>query len=138
LDFHLSPISPEQQNLYNTVMFDRESGVPAVDQVSWSRALKQVDANACLSYSPCRGNLVCLFPTRSLFNHSCAPNAVIQRLVSSNSIQGQLYVIEDLNPGDEVCISYLSAEYLYRPTAERQEKIRSNNSWNFECACSRC
>eukprot|EP01090_Pellita_catalonica_P016409 TRINITY_DN4679_c0_g1_i1.p1 TRINITY_DN4679_c0_g1~~TRINITY_DN4679_c0_g1_i1.p1 ORF type:complete len:408 (+),score=67.70 TRINITY_DN4679_c0_g1_i1:36-1226(+) len=102
----------------------------------FKRSFLQIEANA---FRVTIDNVehICLFPTTSFFNHSCYPNAEL-RNVEENSFACKVALLRDVDPGDEICISYLSPQQLYQPQAERQKVIVQNPSWNFKCKCSRC
>lgn len=78
----------------------------------------------CLGYA--------LWPSASYFNHSCAPNVHKQR----NGRTWKFWAQENVEPGQELCITYLGGDEKEMSRGERVEKLRGN--WGFECACLRC
>ncbi len=75
-----------------------------------------------------------LFLLLSRFNHSCRPNV-------HNSWQEdkQVQVLRsncDIDPGQELCISYLSFLSLCAPANERLGEI--SDRFGFDCACDAC
>ena len=65
----------------------------------------------------------------ALFNHSCAPSAVVSFLGRT----WRLHTLRPLQRGDEVTVSYTE---LYAARGERQDAILSKKG--FQCACARC
>jgi len=66
-------------------------------------------------------------------NHSCAPNAAI---VTSADGPCELICIDNIEAGDEITVSYLSARDSFLDYSERQEQLYLN--WEFRCCCKRC
>jgi len=74
-----------------------------------------------------------LHPQAIFFNHSCSPNA------GYVSRHGQLifYALQDLNPNDEICISYLPLEKDNNASSiQRKEYLKK--TFFFDCDCERC
>lgn len=72
-----------------------------------------------------------LWPEFSLFNHSCAPNAVAV-------VVGQSLLVRAVTPvltGEELTISYLGVDRL-APVAHRRAVLQGR--YRFVCQCSRC
>ncbi|KAF9652312.1 SET domain-containing protein [Thelephora ganbajun] len=76
-------------------------------------------------------------PALSLFNHSCEPNAV---LVFPGSPRGdksspsmQLVCIRDINPGDEIVISYVDTTLPYD-----RRRAQLKDAYGFDCVCPLC
>ncbi|CAJ1353279.1 unnamed protein product [Effrenium voratum] len=74
---------------------------------------------------------VCRLISRA--NHSCQPNATLCPEASGI----RLIALKQLQPGDEVLVSYLSSEDLLRPISVRQRELE-RGPWGFRCACARC
>lgn len=70
-----------------------------------------------------------LFITGSLFNHSCAPNCIIHR----RGAFGFVFAQEDVQAGQELCISYIDLE---PPRSSRRSELQKY--FRFDCVCSRC
>ena len=50
-----------------------------------------------------------IFPTISLLNHSCQPNATIAYEVGTEGVVGIVSACRDIQPGEEIAISYVSS-----------------------------
>ena len=48
----------------------------------------------------------------------------------------RIYALEEIRPGEEVCISYLSESDQLSPLTHRQSRLKA--SWGFLCRCDRC
>jgi len=70
-----------------------------------------------------------LFPIASLMNHSCVENAMF----STSGRTMLVSTIRPIAPGEEIVYSYTA---FYRPTSDRQAKLRAQ--YDFECACPLC
>ncbi|XP_055550586.1 histone-lysine N-trimethyltransferase SMYD5 [Wyeomyia smithii] len=75
-----------------------------------------------------------LYSTQSKINHSCVPNAECRFPYSNHHLQ--LTAICNIEPGQEICISYLDECALERSRHSRQ-KILSEN-YLFHCQCEKC
>lgn len=75
-----------------------------------------------------------LYLTQSKINHSCNPNAEIRFPFSNNILQ--VVALRDINPGEEVCISYLDECELNRSRHSRQKYLQEN--YLFLCECEKC
>lgn len=71
-----------------------------------------------------------LFPNVARVNHSCTPNAHPHYRGSSGA--QYLYSLRDIEPGEEIEISYLKV------TAPRLERVHRAQSWSFACQCPAC
>ncbi|KAL4232080.1 SET and MYND domain-containing protein 5 [Mactra antiquata] len=80
----------------------------------------------------CEG--VGLYKAQSSCNHSCAPNAEIQFLNENHTLS--LVALEDIEPEQEVCISYLDACEIDRSRHTRQKILKEN--YLFTCNCPKC
>ncbi|KAK3355971.1 hypothetical protein B0H65DRAFT_64635 [Neurospora tetraspora] len=69
-----------------------------------------------------------LHPSLSMVNHSCVPNAYI----TFEKRKAFLKAERDLEPGDEILISYIDHT---APRRARQESLRL---YHFQCNCIRC
>lgn len=69
------------------------------------------------------------FPIAALFNHSCRPNAVIM----FEGAHASIHAIEDIQPGQEVTISYVDAAHS---RSYRQKYLKEK--YFFDCTCHRC
>lgn len=76
-------------------------------------------------------------PVLSLINHSCEPNAVLvfpgSPRVDKGSPSMQLVCIRDINPGDEILISYVDTTIPYD---QRQAQLK--DTYGFDCTCTLC
>ncbi|XP_037549529.1 histone-lysine N-methyltransferase SMYD3 [Nematolebias whitei] len=70
-----------------------------------------------------------LYPSLSLLNHDCRPNCVM--VFEGTKIQ--LRAVQDVNPGDELTISYTETLSL---TEDRQKQL--DDQYHFICHCQRC
>ena len=66
----------------------------------------------------------------SCFNHSCAPNVLIS---CGDSSLVSFVAGEDVEPGEELCISYLDVD---QSVEDRRHLLHSK--YGFECTCARC
>eukprot|EP00928_Gymnodinium_smaydae_P057050 TRINITY_DN40320_c0_g1_i1.p1 TRINITY_DN40320_c0_g1~~TRINITY_DN40320_c0_g1_i1.p1 ORF type:complete len:474 (-),score=52.95 TRINITY_DN40320_c0_g1_i1:578-1999(-) len=107
-----------------------ENVVPSVDPILLD-ALASVWVRNAFEHSE-HPRALSLYYLSSLMSHSCAPNASWHRQGSKHVLHARC----DLEPGDEICISYLSDADLYESTSVR--KIRLKHSKNFWCSCERC
>ncbi|KAM6954576.1 N-lysine methyltransferase SMYD2-B [Aplochiton taeniatus] len=70
-----------------------------------------------------------IYPDVALINHSCAHSVI----VTYDGTVAEVRAVQDMQPGDEVLISYIDLLY---PTADRNERLR--NSYYFSCDCKDC
>uniref|UniRef100_A0A668A500 [histone H3]-lysine(4) N-trimethyltransferase n=1 Tax=Myripristis murdjan TaxID=586833 RepID=A0A668A500_9TELE len=70
-----------------------------------------------------------LYPDVALINHSCLPSVI----VTYNGTMAEVRAVQDMNPGDEVLISYIDLLY---PTDDRNDRLRE--SYYFTCDCQEC
>ncbi|XP_078053469.1 SET and MYND domain containing, class 5 [Augochlora pura] len=75
-----------------------------------------------------------LYVLQSAINHSCVPNAIVEFPYSNNVLV--LKAIRDIQPEEEICISYLDECDLERSRHSRQEALRS--LYLFICRCDKC
>uniref|UniRef100_H3C5E3 [histone H3]-lysine(4) N-trimethyltransferase n=1 Tax=Tetraodon nigroviridis TaxID=99883 RepID=H3C5E3_TETNG len=70
-----------------------------------------------------------VYPDVALINHSCLPSVI----VTYNGTSADVRAVRDMNPGDEVLISYIDVLY---PTEDRNTRLRE--SYYFTCQCQEC
>lgn len=75
-----------------------------------------------------------LYILQSNINHSCIPNAEITFPYGNHRLA--LKATKNINPEDEICISYLDECILERSRHSRQKILRTN--YVFSCKCARC
>lgn len=75
-----------------------------------------------------------LYSMQSCCNHSCVPNAEVQ--FPHNCHKLQVVALENIAPGEEICVSYLDGCMLERSRHSRQKHLRDN--YLFNCMCSKC
>ena len=106
--------------------------------------IELVQSYAFRTAKPCRdgGYPTMLYRCASRFNHSCFPNAGghlpggedFERVKDYVAIFS-IYALDEVRPGEEVCISYLSTRDQLQPLAHRRQLLQT---WNFHCRCPRC
>lgn len=79
-------------------------------------------------------HILSLFPTLSKLNHSCTPNAVLQFGINQGRVIGYLKLLRDVQPNEEICISYLSQTCL--SYENRQDLLLQ--AFQFKCCCELC
>ncbi|KAM9410589.1 histone-lysine N-methyltransferase SMYD3 [Pholidichthys leucotaenia] len=70
-----------------------------------------------------------LYPSLSLLNHDCRPNCVMM----FEGTKMQLRAVQNINPGEELTISYIETLSL---TEDRQRQLE--DQYHFTCGCQRC
>ncbi|KAK2920352.1 hypothetical protein Q8A73_002556 [Channa argus] len=70
-----------------------------------------------------------LYPSLSLLNHDCRPNCVMV----FEGTKLQLRAVRDINPAEELTISYIETLSL---TEDRQRQLE--DQYHFTCHCQRC
>uniref|UniRef100_A0A7N6C475 Protein-lysine N-trimethyltransferase SMYD5 n=1 Tax=Anabas testudineus TaxID=64144 RepID=A0A7N6C475_ANATE len=75
-----------------------------------------------------------LFLLQSSCNHSCIPNA--EASFPNNNFLLHLSALSDINPGEEICISYLDCCQRDRSRHSRHKILRAN--YLFVCSCPKC
>jgi hypothetical protein len=75
---------------------------------------------------------LCMYDVTSMMSHSCGSSGV-WHFGANDSFCLRARVA--LNPGDEISISYLADEDLFKSIPIRQEKTMG---WLFTCSCVRC
>lgn len=71
-----------------------------------------------------------LFTQMSRLNHACRPNCVYQ--FDRRTLTHKVYTIQDVEPGQELTISYIE------PVATYEERRKILQTWGFNCSCSAC
>ncbi|XP_076295395.1 SET and MYND domain containing, class 5 [Lasioglossum baleicum] len=75
-----------------------------------------------------------LYTLQSAINHSCIPNAIVEFPFSNNILV--LKAIRNIQPEEEICISYLDECDQERSRHSRQKALRS--LYLFVCHCDKC
>lgn len=75
-----------------------------------------------------------LFVLQSSCNHSCIPNA--EAAFPDNNFLLHLSALRDIQPGEEICISYLDCCQRDRSRHSRHKTLREN--YLFVCSCPKC
>ncbi|XP_061691658.1 histone-lysine N-trimethyltransferase SMYD5 isoform X1 [Syngnathoides biaculeatus] len=75
-----------------------------------------------------------LFLLQSSCNHSCIPNAEVS--FPDNNFLLHLSALNDIDPGQEICISYLDCCQRDRSRHSRHKILREN--YMFICSCVKC
>ncbi|XP_040275331.1 SET and MYND domain-containing protein 5 [Bufo bufo] len=75
-----------------------------------------------------------LYMLQSCCNHSCVPNA--EASFPDNNYLLHLTALEDIQPGEEICISYLDCCQRERSRHSRHKALREN--YLFVCSCPKC
>lgn len=78
-----------------------------------------------------RGDVAVVFPTISLIQHSCVPNATKDFVPEPNYLGIQ--ALREINAGEQITLAY---EDIYIPRAQRQANFK--HIWGFECNCPAC
>lgn len=71
-----------------------------------------------------------IFPSASIFNHSCRPNAWAY---FDNKMSIRITAIRSIKKGDEICVSYTNGF-----DAPQTRRIELRRSFGFWCECSLC
>ncbi|KAM4707608.1 protein-lysine N-trimethyltransferase SMYD5 [Discoglossus pictus] len=75
-----------------------------------------------------------LYILQSCCNHSCVPNS--EASFPDNNFLLHLTALEDIQPGEEICISYLDCCQRDRSRHSRHKILREN--YLFVCSCPKC
>ncbi|XP_078130953.1 N-lysine methyltransferase SMYD2-B isoform X2 [Sander vitreus] len=70
-----------------------------------------------------------VYPDVALINHSCLPSVI----VTYKGTSAEVRAVKNMNPGDEVLISYIDLLY---PTDDRNNRLRE--FYYFTCQCQEC
>eukprot|EP00238_Polyblepharides_amylifera_P003568 CAMPEP_0196577764 /NCGR_PEP_ID=MMETSP1081-20130531/6779_1 /TAXON_ID=36882 /ORGANISM="Pyramimonas amylifera, Strain CCMP720" /LENGTH=141 /DNA_ID=CAMNT_0041896773 /DNA_START=144 /DNA_END=566 /DNA_ORIENTATION=+ len=73
-----------------------------------------------------------IFPSASLFNHSCVPNLCHDLHARQGGGMLVFRALMDVKEGDELFSSYLDL------TKSKRERSKTIQSWCFNCRCLRC
>ncbi|XP_041837631.1 histone-lysine N-methyltransferase SMYD3 [Melanotaenia boesemani] len=112
--------------------------VPDLDMTSalppsCQEALSLIAKVTCNCFTISDGELqeigVGLYPSLSLLNHDCRPNCVMV----FEGTKLQLRAVQDINPEEELTISYIETLSL---TGDRQRQLEEQ--YHFTCHCQRC
>ena len=71
-----------------------------------------------------------IFSELSMFNHSCDPNASVEFM--SWDSRASLVALRDIDPGEEICITYCDE------TLGRIDRAKELESYMFVCRCVKC
>jgi hypothetical protein len=72
-----------------------------------------------------------VYATLARINHSCAPNARQEHVISTGD--ERVVASRDIAAGEEVNISYID---ICQPTSRRREQLLA--SYRFNCVCKSC
>ncbi|CAB0036575.1 unnamed protein product [Trichogramma brassicae] len=75
-----------------------------------------------------------LYSLQSCINHSCFPNAIVEFPHGNSRLA--IKAIQDMHPGQEICISYLDECNTSRSRHSRQKILKSQ--YLFICQCDKC
>lgn len=75
-----------------------------------------------------------VFATASRLNHSCVPN--VHHSFNPSLKSTTIYAVKDIQPGEELCATYLGGEAHYLVRSERIERLSSH--YGFICDCIAC
>lgn len=76
-----------------------------------------------------RGVAKGIYLSVSMFNHSCAPNAVVTFEGDCATVRATRHI----DDGEELCLAYIDTAL---PREARRAQLRKQ--WRFDCACERC
>lgn len=76
-----------------------------------------------------------LFLTFSRMNHSCEPNALWDTDLNGRSGVMSVWAEKDIQPGEEITISYIPLTVVNKPREKRRQILRR---WGFDCQCTKC
>lgn len=100
--------------------------------ISLSTVSAQYFLTATGEFLNCEGSG--LFVLQSCCNHSCVPNA--ETSFPENNFVLHVTALEDIKPGEEICISYLDCCQRERSRHSRHKILREN--YLFNCSCPKC
>ncbi|NXE42707.1 SMYD5 protein, partial [Ptilorrhoa leucosticta] len=105
-----------------------------VEELEW--AMPSSNPSLCAAESGeflnCEGSG--LYVLQSCCNHSCIPNA--ETSFPENNFLLHLTALEDIEAGEEICISYLDCCQRERSRHSRNKILREN--YLFTCSCPKC
>ncbi|KAK5165096.1 uncharacterized protein LTR77_009193 [Saxophila tyrrhenica] len=76
----------------------------------------------------------CIYVIASRFNHSCVPN--VYQSWNSTTKQLQVHAVRDIEPDEQLYVTYLGSQGNYYLRSQRIEILRSN--FGFTCHCKSC
>jgi len=80
------------------------------------------------------GEGLAVFATTARLNHSCVPN--VHHSFNPTLQKQTVYAMRPIQPGEELCTTYLGGGGAYQVRAQRIESLRTN--YGFTCACPAC
>lgn len=122
--------APLESNPYSSARILAETLVPGTDPVLVEK-LTQIWVLNCFEYTDDPEGF-CTYFFSSFMSHSCVPNAFWHYDGDDHVLRAR----EDITLGDEVCISYLSEDWLLRSAPERRWDLFETK--RFWCECPRC
>ena len=124
--------------VFNRACLSKETAILSdfVSQEKITKLLRAIKFNAQSLLIPSLPStyFLCLFGVASKFNHSCRPNVKIIYGVSDSSLIAAVVAIAPVEPGDQLCISYINA--LNLRISDRQTLLL--RGFCFQCNCDRC
>ncbi|XP_063992313.1 SET and MYND domain-containing protein 4-like [Diachasmimorpha longicaudata] len=84
-----------------------------------------------LDPTPLEEDGMVMAPFLSLFNHSCAPNAVV-----FGYTQNVMIALNQINVGDEICIAYQNLRFNRMPRRKRRRLLFQH--YYLQCPCKAC
>lgn len=75
-----------------------------------------------------------IFVMSSRLNHSCVPN--VHHSYNPTLKRNTVFTVKDIQPGEELCITYIGGQGHYFVRPQRIELLRS--IYGFRCDCSAC
>ncbi|KAI6864735.1 hypothetical protein KC334_g20169, partial [Hortaea werneckii] len=80
------------------------------------------------------GKGLAVFEKASRLNHSCVPN--VHHSFNPTLQKQTVHAVRDIQPGEELCTTYLGGPGCYYIRSQRIEMLRSN--YGFTCTCTAC
>ncbi|RMZ02615.1 hypothetical protein D0864_03151 [Hortaea werneckii] len=80
------------------------------------------------------GKGLAVFEKASRLNHSCVPN--VHHSFNPTLQKQTVHAVRDIQPGEELCTTYLGGPGCYYVRSQRVEMLRSN--YGFTCTCTAC
>ncbi|VDN98437.1 unnamed protein product [Rodentolepis nana] len=75
----------------------------------------------------------CIYPTISFINHDCNPNACLAFTANGGAY---LYALRQIEPGEEISISYGYYYFSHYSTPFRKDTLKAR--YLFDCKCTAC
>lgn len=126
----LDLVTPENLQRVTGLAYDNAFGIRSVDHVPADFLIHKAEpqfedpGSELLGYA--------LYPSASLFNHSCLPNVRKAR----EGRRWRFWSSRDIGVGEEVCITYLGGDERTMNVQERRDRLKGG--WEFDCACQGC